>query len=567
MEILALNEHGETITRWELDERDGKSITASFLRTGMDRDLLARAGKKLILRFSVPIKDIHGYWTPAMFRPQMHLDWNISLASGQQRNFPYLAFFRMDQQNAVSAALTCASDDVLMRVSMDQMRCTYRFEITVAVVPETAPFELLVSFAPVKWNSLLEAYRAIVLPQGKPHFSDDAFQPVYCTWYAVHAAITQEYLDRNAERAAAIGCRTFIVDDGWSYPEMKRVCPEAFADGWYRDIGNWTVSEDKLPGFKKNVEYAQSLGLKYLLWTAPFFVGPRSAEYKMIQDFDREVADDSDTLSHAVLEPDSPVAFHARDLLVDLVRTLGLDGLKIDFLDWVPLSVEKPRSRQCKAYFEALSAGLREQKADALIEFRQHYATPQMLAYATQFRAGDVPFDFMENLHRIAQIRVCLGDAVPCHADPVYFHPDESAENVARHMIAALAGVPMFSMDFRNLSSEHEKIVRFWLDFYRHHFELFRSGHWEVDYFMDTLSSVTVENETDAVAILAEDAAFPRLCAAFGNKTLFVLNFTPNTLDVFDCPAANTFTCSGDALPPCHSVPTGGLARIPSVRR
>ncbi len=69
---------------------------------------------------------------------------------------------------------------------------------------------------------------------------------------------------------------------------MKRVCPEKMAEGWYRDIGNRTVSQ-KTSGLQKHVEYAQSLGLKYLLWTAPFFAGVCWKEYKNTQNPDGDL--------------------------------------------------------------------------------------------------------------------------------------------------------------------------------------------------------------------------------------------------------------------------------------
>lgn len=552
MKIRLLDENQNQISIREIAEDTGIDFNHLPVTAGE----LQQAGKKIILEFSVPVRDIQAVFAQGKsgFRPSLKLEWTYDLTSSQQRSVPYISFYKLNQSNTVTVALSCINDDVHMKIQMDQMRCCYKFTVTVAIVPETQPFDLLVSFSPKRWNLLTESWRKAILPQGKPVFSRDAFQPVYCSWYAVHAAITNEYLDRAAELAAELGFKTFILDDGWSYDEMKRVCPEKMAEGWYRDIGNWTVSEKKLPDFKKHVEYAQKLGLKYLLWTSPFFAGRCSEEFK------KAVAD-GDIAEHswedvAFLAPESKAAAHAVDLLTNLMRDYELDGLKIDFLDYIPNSTETPRSRKCLDYFKNLSRSLRNIKPDALLEFRQNYATPQMLEFGTQFRAGDVPFDFMENLIRLAHIRITLGDQVPCHADPIYFHPDELPENVARHMIAALAGVPMISMELADLTPVQKQIIKFWIDFYQAHFETFANGHWDVVHRMDMISHFTVENDQEAIVIAVDHTAVPDLVRQFAEKKhLSILNLTCSPIRMENAKAAD---CSGNPVNG-DTAPEGGL--------
>ena len=48
---------------------------------------------KLAIRFSVPILDMHGYWTPELRIPAQKIVWNITAASAGQRDFPFLTFF------------------------------------------------------------------------------------------------------------------------------------------------------------------------------------------------------------------------------------------------------------------------------------------------------------------------------------------------------------------------------------------------------------------------------------------------------------------------------------------
>lgn len=178
-----------------------------------------------------------------------------------------------------------------------------------------------------------------------------------------------------------------------------------------------------------------------------------------------------------------------------------LDGLKIDFLDDVPTNPERPRGQTHK-FIADLSAAIRSHKNAALIEFRQSYATVGMLPFATQFRAGDVPFDFTDNYQRLAQIRVGVGDKVPVHADPAYWHPNETPENISRHMIASLLGVPMLSMDLSKISKMEKTIISNWLKFYQKHLETFKNGHWEIKYRNGAVSWVTVSNSYELIVFI-----------------------------------------------------------------
>ena len=116
---------------------------------------------------------------------------------------------------------------------------------------------------------------------------------------------------------------------------MKRVTPEALIN-WYQDIGCWTVSENKLPSFKKHVAYAQSLGLRYLLWTSPFFLGARSPELQAVKAIPEAISRE-EGVSHSIIDPAyTPLAESTQAKLIRLVSDLGLDGLKVDFLDYIP---------------------------------------------------------------------------------------------------------------------------------------------------------------------------------------------------------------------------------------
>ncbi|OGV49434.1 MAG: hypothetical protein A2X49_13245 [Lentisphaerae bacterium GWF2_52_8] len=516
----------------------------------ISRQMLSRAGGRLSIKCAVPIKDIHGYWTPDLFRPKMQLDWNIRFNCAAHRNFPFIVFFNQAQENKGCYYLDNLVDDTIVSAAMNQQSSEYDLCFEIAVLPETKEFSFHAGFQQIPWTDTPKLLRKNCTQKKAPHYPAAAWLPVYCTWYARHAALDIDYLDTNASLAAELGCGTFIVDDGWCIDETKRVTPETLPT-WYDRIGDWQLSKKKLPGFKEHVAKAQKMGLKYLLWVSPFFVGIRSSLYK-------ELTGKSDFMSkvhegYRVFDPNNEkAAALSQERLLATMRDYKLDGLKIDFVDAVPQSPEQPRGRTVLRYMQTLTDEIKRHKKDALIEFRQYYATPLMSSLGTQFRAGDVPFDYLENIHRIAQIRVVLGDRVPVHADPVYWHTEESPLNVARHMIASLAGVPMLSMDLAALPKAQMSVVAHYLAFYLEHLETFINGEWEIKYGFDHLSFVSVSAKNERIIILLNAAAFEESAAGFKGE-LHVLNLSNASL----CQKGLAFDCSGKLLKKAPA-PCGG---------
>ena len=154
---------------------------------------------------------------------------------------------------------------------------------------------------------------------------------------------------------------------------------------------------------------------------------------------------------------------------------------------------------------EELVGRIRAVKPEALIEFRQNYATATNAGLATAFRAADVPFDYMDNFNECLQLRLHLGDKVPIHADPVYFNNRESVETVGRHMIASLAGVPMLSMELSSIADEHKKVIVNYTAFYREHRNVLNFGHWVIESRNGCNVFAKCSDEYETVIILADE--------------------------------------------------------------
>ena len=500
------------------------------------------------IRFSVPILDIHGYWHPELRTPTSKIHWTIESKSAGQRNFPYLAFLNSRQINRCSIGLTDIIDDAHFYAKMNQEKCTYELTITVALHPESIDFEMILDERAIPWTEALSDWRKqLALPL--PEFPEGAWKPVFCTWYAVHAAVTQDWVEKNAAVAAKLGFGTLIIDDGWCFDVVKRVCPETISS-WYEWIGDWNLSTKKFPDFENHRKRVQAMGMKYMLWVAPFLVGEKSRFRKEYPDcFKPEYHEGCYTIDSRKTEG----AAAQLEKMKHVIRDYGLDGLKVDFIDYIYPNIEESEGRTVMKFVRDLAKGIREVKKDALIEFRQCYATPGMMAYGTQFRAGDVPFDFIDNFQRISQIRISMGDRIPVHADPVYWHPQESPMNISRHMIASLGGVPMLSMDMLTLSETEKRIIGRWLKFYADHLATFRDGKWSVIHHQSNTAYMTVTGDTESIIILLDPARLNEAVAGASWKVT-VLNLSEYDLEL---PGAETSDGEGNACKP-GIIPPGG---------
>ena len=312
------------------------------------------------------------------------------------------------------------------------------------------------SRTPVDWYEAVQTYiRTCDEISGfvRPPFPEAAYEPVFCTWYAVLKDVTAEWTERAAAIAADLGFRTLILDDGWF---------AADAQGFgYRYAGDWVPAPSRFPDMAGHIRRVQAMGLKYIIWVAPFMVGRASHAAQSMAE--HVISDGQPGFATGMgiqnLCPCNPEAReHIQGTLLALMGDYPLDGFKLDFIDAVgtmPCKAEHPHDfdapgRAMHATLRGVYDTLRSQNPDVLVEFRQTYANLALRDCATMYRGFDVPFDFDANRWNITMTRAVAG-GVPVHADPVYWQTDELDENVARHMITAMFAVPTVSVDFERL--------------------------------------------------------------------------------------------------------------------
>ena len=488
------------------------------------REMLDRAGKVLSIRGFVPYVGAAGYWHPDLPRlAPMKLPWVEEFVCGANSSFPFWCLMGQSYRNCAAVGLTNVTDDCRVRTRMNQEAGGYELSFDIAVDPSTAPFRIYVDMRPLPLEETVAAFRRLLMPQA-PCYPCGAWEPVYCTWYAAHTVLSKEFLEENARLARQLGFGTFIVDDGWCLDEDKRVTP-ATLPTWYEWIGDWRLSEKKLPRMKSTIRKAHADGWNYMFWVAPFFVGDRSGLRRRTNAFLTESHEGERLFDPA----DAEASRITMESIMSIFREMDLDGLKIDFIDAIAPDERRPHARAVMRYVTELVKRIRAEKPDALIEFRQNYGTPATAGLATAFRAGDVPFDYVENFQRCIQLRLLLGDGVPVHADPIYFRADEIPGNIARHLMASMAGVPMLSMDLRGLSAEQLSIIANYLAVYRKWQKTLNFGHWEFRFSFGHTAWARCRGEQGTVVFLWEKELLEQALENVAGSTV-VLNLSDEEL-------------------------------------
>lgn len=313
------------------------------------------------------------------------------------------------------------------------------------------------------WATLLEP--ATVPPA--------AFEPVFCTWYALHLALTAADVERLAALAAPLGFGALIVDDGWQTDETARS---------YATTGDWQPAPLGFPDFAEHVRRVQSLGLNYVLWHALPFAGDRSAAVAELAGHSLAHLPQLETY---VLDPRSAtVRSHQVERLATAVERYGVDGLKVDFIDTFARAGATGASPEadCTTVAEGvrkllaeLDVRLRATRPEVLVEHRQDYLGPGLWPYATMVRATDCPHNTAENRTRTADLRLTAGP-LAVHADPITWHPSESSEGIAVLLLSVLFATPQVSVDLAAQRPEQLAVLRFWLSVMREHTLLLQRG-------------------------------------------------------------------------------------------
>ncbi len=469
----------------------------------------------LRIRAEVSLCDVQGFWHSLLYRPRMQLDWDIQFQSAANHGFPWITFFNTSHHNRCSLGLSDLVTDVEVSCHLDQTNHAYQVEFSFRATPN---LKLWVDTTDQPWPASLAGYRESLTDSRSRSYPDASWYPVYCTWYARHRDFDAKWLEAAAPIIHQLGFRTVVLDDGWSCSDRSTVTPQTLGN-WYAPIGDWRPDKSKFSDFAGHVQKIRAMGLRYMVWVAPLMLGTESVfgRSRLKNQTPKTGFFNADPTDHADVE-------QILANMSNLMAQTHLDGLKVDFLDDLKPSLAHPVGQSMNQLMSRLSASIRASNPHAMIEYRQHYTGIGSLGLATNFRCNDVPYDFVENLHRLAQLRITLGDGVPIHADPVFWHPSESDLGISRHLIAALAGVPMLSMDPITLPERSLQLIDHWIHVYHRHLPTFRNGRWSIKYRFDQVTAICAETDEECIAMIYDQSAWPEIAERYETKPYCVIN-------------------------------------------
>ncbi|MEU9077742.1 glycoside hydrolase family 36 protein [Kitasatospora sp. NPDC048538] len=344
-----------------------------------------------------------------------------------------------------------------------------------------------------------------------------ARRPAYSTWYSMHQDVSPEAVETQAALGKELGMDVIIVDDGWMTADRTR---------GYAHCGDWEPVS--LPDTAAHVRRVHDLGVQYLLWYALPFIGKDSAAFERIGGY---ALADAAHMGAIVADPRHP---EVREFLIGrlarAVEEWGMDGLKVDFVDWFARADAPPAGpgADCESVdegVERLLAGIRRRiaavKPEAMIEYRQPYVSPDLWPYVTMIRATDCPLSPQENRQRTVDVRLAAG-LVPVHADMLMWHPAEPPEQIACHLINVLFSVPQVSVDLAAQSTAQREAIAFWLGVFREHAGTLQLG--ELRPARPDLGYPMVTAVGGGTVAVARYAALPVDVSGDGWRTLLVAN-------------------------------------------
>ncbi len=430
------------------------------------------ASDALRLELTIPLDDINGIWTPYGDRATLQrLIWKGEELATPVFKPGLFAFVDRDLHSRVAFLLEPAEGEAKVAWQIDQTAGAYRVSIAWAAgaAPYTPSMRYCLDRLPVQVAAERLLGSARVDMPG-PEAPVPSYEPSCCTWYAFHCALEQKPVEAFARLAAELGFGTFILDDGWMHDDPQRV--QGPIGAWFRLHGDYEPSRCKFPDFKAHIETVRAMGLRFLLWAAPFTVGVESRARRTL---DAHLL--SSFLDEGFLLADprsSEVMAHLEETFVRLVRDYPLDGFKVDY-DYALIGPGLKPYGLGRAYREAVRRLITAvRRVNPKIEWNllPNTCTREL---TDAFRCCDVPFDPETNRLWMANLKTLAGRR-PLHFDPALWRPDAPLATVHRHLAPSLFCVPSVGADLLALPAAHREAIRDWLGFYRRHQAVLNGG-------------------------------------------------------------------------------------------
>lgn len=524
----------------------------------------------------VPMLDLLYRWTPNCFvdrslPPEYFYKYNHSMVS---YNAPVTVLFNGKSEHKYSWVLSETTKLVYYRTGVRENNGTVTTSVKIPLRQYTNCYETTIK---VRIDNGTKGFTEAIGEIAKwwekdlnsPVLSvpESAKDALYSFWYSYHRDFTAKSIEDECKKAAELGFKTVIVDDGWQTDTV----------GWagYEICGDWKVGTKKIPDMKAHVETVHKMGLKYVLWYSVPFMGNKCSRYSefegmMLRKFDENTG---------LLDPRYK---KVREFLIGVYKKAliewNLDGLKLDFIDrWCDHEDNAPYNEgmDIPALQDAvdrlmtdIANELKSIKPDVLIEFRQNYIGPNMRKFGNMFRVTDCPDDYIRNRIGVLDLRLMMENSA-VHSDMLMWHNDESAEIVAIQIISILFSVMQYSAKIGEQSDDVIKTSRFWIDFMAEHKDLLLNSNLEVfePHLLYTWAKASNKDEC-AVAVYSVDK-----CIKPDKKdTVYIANGSEENriiAEMEDNYSAEIFNCLGESVQKevkiqkginIFEIPVGGLA-------
>ncbi len=422
------------------------------------------AGAKIVeMRMTIPLTDVNGIWRAPPNRATLQkVTWTGKEVAGPYCASGLIAFVDRSLRNVAALLPLPAAQESITSWQLNQARGEYCVTIQ-WVEQDGGGREVLFCGDPLPVHEVARQLHAAVPHDAMRDAAEAVYEPSYCTWYAFHGALEQAEVMRCARLARDIGFGCFIIDDGWMYDAAQRVTGPIGA--WNRGNGDYVPSKRKFPDFDGFVKNLAEIGLRRLLWVAPFMVGGETESYRR---FGPRLLSSWLDEGFACIDPRQPdMVAHLVEKMSGLAQRYAIDGFKVDY-DYALLGPGREARGLGDAYSECvkrLIAAVR--KVNPQFEWNL-IPNPFSCSVTNAFRCVDVPYDPETNRMVMASFKAVVGRAA-LHYDPSLWRPDSSLETLHRHMAPSVFCVPSVGADILRLPEEHRHALRQWLGFYRRH--------------------------------------------------------------------------------------------------
>ena len=184
--------------------------------------------------------------------------------------------------------------------------------------------EAVISYSSEGLSGMSQNMHSFVTEHIVPKYWAKRARPVvYNSWEGSGFDFTEGKLTSLAKKAAAIGCETFVLDDGWFGARNDD----------HAGLGDYSVNRKKLPGgVKRLADKVRAAGLSFGLWFEPEGINPDSNLYRKHPEWAIHQEGLKDIYGRNQLLLDLRIP-EVRDYIVENVGRI-VDECEISFVKW-----------------------------------------------------------------------------------------------------------------------------------------------------------------------------------------------------------------------------------------